>query len=344
VHGDDHLVHEAPLGAAGDQLVGLREKLDQAGAVALLDDVEKRFDREDVVEVHQQLVVAVGQHQEARQHAAPAPLLDGRPAGGALHLGHAFDLVARHPPGGAGEHELAVGDARQEGGAFQRPPAPTDAAQELLVLQGAEKAIDPEAAHREVVGAGEARHDLSVEAARAQHDAVALHGHQQVGHRDLMLFIGAGASKERDLVIPQHRAREDVADAPLRQVHDLGENGLRAQRLLGPQMLPGALAEQLVGMAEAAQEAGAGGARGAAHQDLELAAVERLGGCGGEGNQHLEGVGQALPRRGGRRRHLVEVFGGQLDLVGALRACLLDLGEQHGLARSPRVGGIARGR
>ena len=69
-------MEEPPLGAARAELVRPGEELDQPRPVALLDHVEEGLDREHVVEVHQQLVVAVDEGDEA----GDAALLAASPA------------------------------------------------------------------------------------------------------------------------------------------------------------------------------------------------------------------------------------------------------------------------
>src|SRR3712207_9164439 len=67
----------------------------------------------------------------------------------------------------------------------------------------------------------------------------------------------------------QHRPAEDVPHPTLRQVDDLGEDGVRPQRLLGPQVRLDALAERGVGVAEAPHQAGPGGAAGPVQRSEE---------------------------------------------------------------------------
>ncbi len=57
--GHQDLVQEPALGTGRGQLVRSGKDLHQAGAVALFDDVQESIDREDVLEVDQQLVVGV---------------------------------------------------------------------------------------------------------------------------------------------------------------------------------------------------------------------------------------------------------------------------------------------
>ena len=198
------------------------------------------------------------------------------------------------------------------------------------------------------MGAGQARHDLAAEAARAQDDLRAAHRHHQVGDRDLPLGRRAGAAEEGDLPAAQHRPRQDVADPPLRQVDDLREQRAGGQGLLGAQVLGDLPRDLGVGVAEAAEQAGARGADRAPEEDAEVAGVERLLRRGGDRRHHLERVGQGRQLgglaggcRSGGGRQAVDVLGGEVDLPAAGGERVGEEGEQVGFARRPghrRVG------
>jgi hypothetical protein len=57
--------------------------------------------------------------------------------------------------------------------------------------------------------------------------------------RDRQPSLGrrAGLSQKLDLVLAERRPQQDVADAALGQVHDLGEHSVGLQRFLRPQMI-----------------------------------------------------------------------------------------------------------
>ena len=95
--------------------------------------------------------------------------------------------------------------------------------------------------------------------------------------RDLPLLGSAGAAEEGDLEAPQEGTGEDVADPALGQVHDLGEQGVGNEGLLRLQVLFDPRADGLVGVAEAAQDAGSRRPRGVVHQQPEVARREGLG-------------------------------------------------------------------
>src|SRR6188508_2284832 len=54
---DRQLVEEAALGADGAELIRSRERLDEDGMVAALDQLGEALDAQDIAEVDQQLVV-----------------------------------------------------------------------------------------------------------------------------------------------------------------------------------------------------------------------------------------------------------------------------------------------
>ncbi len=189
----------------------------------------------------------------------------------------------------------------------------------------------------EVVGGGHARDHLPAEPRRAQHDPRAGDRDAQVVDRDLLLGRRAGAAEEGDLVLAQHRPRQDVADPPLRQVDDLGEDGLRVERLLGPQVGLDLAVELGVGVAEAAEQPRSRGAAGVVEEDLEIPPVERLLRGRGEGDHDVKGLreGGFLLRRVVGRRHAVEILGGDLDLPLPLGERPVEPGEQEGLDAPP---------
>ncbi len=160
------------------------------------------------------------------------------------------------------------------------------------MLQRAQEAVDTQAAPGVVVRGGEPRDYLAPEPAGAEHDPLALDRHEQVRQGQLPAGRRAGASQVRDLVAAQHGPAQDVADPSLRQVHDLGERALRVDRLLGRQVRPDELAELVVGVAEAAEQPGAGRPRRRVQHHLEVTVPRCLLTAGHDRGQHLERVGE----------------------------------------------------
>ena len=119
-------------------------------------------------------------------------------------------------------------------------------------------------------------------------------GDHEVVHGDLLFGRGARAAEVRDLVCTQQRARGDVSDAPLRQVDDLGEDGIRLQRLLGAQVPLDRPLQLGVAVGEPAEEAGAGRPHALPEQQLKLAGVQRLLRSCGEHGPHRERVRKRL--------------------------------------------------
>ena len=103
------------------------------------------------------------------------------------------------------------------------PQSQRDPRDDLLVLQRAQEAVDAQTVPEVVVRGREPRDHLAPEPTGAEHDPLALDGHEQVGQWQLPVRGRAGASQVRDLVAAQHGPAQDVADPPLRQVHDLGD-------------------------------------------------------------------------------------------------------------------------
>ena len=245
----------------------------------------------------------------------------------------ARSLVAE-VPAGPGQDHPAADDAGQERRLPQRPPVPGDPRGDLLVLQRAQEAVDAETAPDVVVRGGEPRDDLAPEPAGAEHDPLALDGHEQVGQGQLPVGRRAGASQVRDLVAAQHGPAQDVADPSLRQVHDLGEHALRVDRLLGRQVRADELVELVVGVAEAAEQPRAGRSRRRVQHHLEVTVPRGLLTVGHDRGQHLERVGErrdiAVADRGGLGR-----LDRDLAAPGGERAG--ELAEQERVAAGPRT-------
>jgi hypothetical protein len=297
--------------------------------------VDKALDGEDRLEVDRELVVVVGEDDVPGEGACAAPLGDGAEAFGSLRRPQLRQLLFRHVPGRAREDEAAVGDARQERRSVERPPAPGRARGESIPLQRAEKPVKAEAPAREGVRGGEARDHPPAEPFRPQLQALALHGDEEVGDGDPPLRRDAGAAEERDLVLAQHGPDEDVPDAALGQVDDLGEQRVGLERLLGPHVIFDDAAKIRVRVAEAAEERGARGADDPLEKDADVARVERLVGTRGDAGHDGEGPGQREWRPG---REGFDVARAEDDLPSAVGQGSREHPEKLLLPLPPRDG------
>ena len=264
-------MHVTPIIAFGAQFIRARVHLGERRGFTALQQVDQRVDREGVVEINGERVVVVGQHDPARQPTRRAPALKRvvlrRSAAGLLQ---GADVVARDAPGGAGEDQPSIGDAGQKRQRRERAPVPGAAVKAALGLEQAQKAIDVQRAPREVVRARQPGHDATPEPTRTQNEAVAGEAQREIGDRNLLIRRGPGATEIRNLAAAEHRAKEDVAEAALGEVHHFGEDRVRIERLFLAQMR-GHVREQIgIGVAEAAKQVGA---RRAA--DVNAAARER---------------------------------------------------------------------
>jgi hypothetical protein len=216
---------------------------------------------------------------------------------------------------------------------------PGQSAGHALILQRAEEAIGADAAH-EVVRAGESRNHFAAEPLGPQDDPLLVDGDLQIGPGDLLFSRRARAAEERDLVIAQDRARDDVAGAALRHVHDLREDGVGPRRLFGRQMLADARFEPGVDMAEASEHPDARRSAGRLPEQLEPPRVRLLLGCGREPGHHLDRIGLRLRLAG---RQLVDVLLRQLDLLLAARERRVHLAQLPRLQTAPRDSRVRRG-
>ena len=331
----DQLVHEPSFRPVRAELVGGRERLFQAGVVAPLHEVDEALDGEDRLEVDRELVVVVGEDDVPGEAARAPPLGDGAEAFGSARGTQLRQLLLRHVPGRAGEDEAAVGDARQERRPVERPPAPGRARGAPIRLERAEKPVEAEAPTREGVRGGEARDHPPAEPFRPQLHALVLHGDEEVGDGNPPFRLDAGAAEKHDLVLAQHGPQEDVPDAALGQVDDLGEERVGLERLLGPQVLLDDAAKLRVRVAEAAQERGARRADDPLEEDADVARVERLVGARGDAGHDGEGPGQRERRDGGEA---LDVARAEDDLLCAVGQGSREQTEKLLLPLPPRDG------
>ena len=129
---------------------------------------------------------------------------------------------------------------------------------------------------------GEPRDHLAAQPARAQADAIADDGDEQIGDRDAPVARRGRAAQKRDLARAEHGPQEHVAHPALGQVDDLGEDRVRPQRRLVGQVAAHRLLQLRKRMTEPAQQRRAGRAGGTLEVDAEVPAVDRVVRCGGE--------------------------------------------------------------
>jgi hypothetical protein len=125
--------------------------------------VRERFQAQHVVQVDQQLVVAVGEGYIPR-HAEtfPQPLDRGELAGpGGPAEGSEFGVA--EIPAGPGQDQPAADDAGQERSLPQGAPVPHKPGIDLLVLERAQEAVDTETPPDMVMRGREPRDDLAPE-------------------------------------------------------------------------------------------------------------------------------------------------------------------------------------
>jgi len=358
---DHDLVLEAAVRSAQDRLVRSGGDLAEGLPRALLDQRGQCLDREHVLEIDRQLVVAVDDQDVARHAALLAQLLDrGEPASPGLGA-ERLQVLALEPPAAGGEHEAPGSHARPEGQEIER--AEVDAGGADLGLQGAEEAVEAEPTGAgEVVSGGEARDDLDAERARAQHHAAAAQREHEVGDRDLLRARDARAAEVRDLVVAQHGAEDDVSQPSLREVDDLGEDGVRPVRLFSAQVGHDVRVQIRVGVAEAAEHHGAGRAPVGSEVEGVVAGGERLRRGGADAHLQLERIRHRsrapplhhlevvvaegdllLAARQGGRHQLGEAAVGDVDgsaVLGRRPAAERDAGQERG-GLGARGGGAA---
>src|SRR5262249_54124240 len=92
--------------------------------------------------------------------------------------------LLREPPARWREHHLVADYPRKELRCLQRPPAPGEV-DDALLLKRAEEAVDAETATVIVVRARQPRDHLAAEALRAEHHAGAFDGDQEIGDWDV---------------------------------------------------------------------------------------------------------------------------------------------------------------
>lgn len=301
--GHDQLVDEVTFGRRHGEAL-LAPQLHQGRGAARLHQIDERLHVQHAVQVDGQHVVAVGEAHPAIERQRLAELLHGAVARRAGGLPQPRELIPRQVPPRGREDRAPLADPGQERRAGEGAPGEAGRVRRVLVRQGAEEAVDAQRGQGPVVGAGQARDDLPAKARRPQDDAAALDPHQQVTERDLLRGRGAGPAKVRDLPAAEHRTAQDVAHAPLGQVHDLREQGVGARRLLGREVSLHSAAERDVAVAEAAEQQRPRGARDRVDEELE--GVVRAAGPRRDRGDHGEGVRQA---RGAGRRQDLEVGG-----------------------------------
>ena len=73
---------------------------------------------------------------------------------------------------------------------------------------------------------------LASKPSRAEMDAPLAHRDVKIGDRNLSIPGRPRAAEIGNLVISQDRAVQDIPQPPFRQMHDLGEDGIRFERFL----------------------------------------------------------------------------------------------------------------
>ena len=351
-------MRELALGVARHQRLGPGVQLEDAHLRPAVNQPGEAVHGQRVVEVHDELVVAVRDRHQTRQGPGRAQPLHGvvdaralrdhglgraRALAAMLDLDRAYgsgqigQILGLEPPACRAQHDAMPAHAGQEARMIQRPPGPRPAGA-ILPLQRAQEAVHADRAQVEVVRRGQPRDHLAIEAPRAQDDAISAHRDQQILHRDVLVGRRAGDAEERDLVLAQHRPAQDVAQPALVQVYDLGEDGVRTQRLLGAEMVAYELVQRGRGVTEAAQHARARGAAGAAQQHLELAARQRLGRRRHHRGHDREGVGERGRVVRGQRVHIRVgehelVLAAGPDVLEPAQEPAMQLGERRALVR-----------
>ena len=300
----DQLVKEASFRSFRAQLVRRRKELGEHDLRTTAHELDHGVERERVFEIDEQLVVAFRETQVAGHPPRLAKTFRQTVTLRSRGVRDRPDLGGRDAPACAGEDQAAAGDTRQERREVHRSPIPLHADGRL---DRREKPVDAEAFHRRVVRRGDPRDDLAIETARAEADAIARNRHHQILDRDLPVRRRAGAAEERDLMAAQDRAREDVADPPGRQVHDLREDCIRMKRLLVGEVLPHSLVDVGIGVAETAEHARAGRSLCAEEKHAKVAALDRLRRFRAEHGHRVKGLGhrrtaRIFPAARGRRR------------------------------------------
>ncbi len=325
-------MHETAFRAGDAQRIGAGEQLDEQRLAPPPELVSERRDAQHVVEVDDELLVKVGEGYVARQPPLGAPGLHrGELVGTACTVERPQFGLCDVPAGGA-QHEPSADDPRQEGGMPERAPIPLEPGHRVLALKRAQEAVHAQVPPLLVMGGGEPRHDLALEAAGAQHDAAAAHRHQQVGDWNLAVGRRAGATEVGNLVIAQHRTAHGVADPAVRKVHDLGEQPLGPSCLLRLKVGQDELVQRLVGVAEPAKQRGARGPAHITQEHTEGALLDRAVGLGRHHGPHVEGIGEWTTLLRGQR---LEVGRLKRDLAGPFGKRLCQLPQEQRIAGGP---------
>src|SRR5262249_10527953 len=89
----------------------------------------------------------------------------------------------------------------------------------------------------------------------SQNNLATRNGDEEVRDRYLAIDRSPGASQIRNLVVAKNRPEQDVPQAPLRQMNDLGKDRIRVQRFFRPQMLLDEAVEIRIGVAKPSEQA-----------------------------------------------------------------------------------------
>ncbi len=127
-----------------------------------------------------------------------------------------------------------MGDAREEGRRLvEDSPREAERPRDAFLLERSEEPEEGLARPvLEVEGAGDPRHDLLPERARAQKDPVLDDRDEEVSYGDRLLR--ARAAEEGDLEAAEDGPEDHVPEPSLGEVDDLGEESAWARPLLGP--------------------------------------------------------------------------------------------------------------
>ncbi len=153
--------------------------------------------------------------------------------------------------------------------------------------------------------------DFTAQPCRAQHNTIAGQGDEQIGHRNPSAGGRGGPAQVGDLVVAQPRPGQHIADAALGKMNDLGEDRVRPQRLLGPQMSQHVLPQHLLAVAETAQQIGSRRPASTGEEHTEPALCHRCLAAGEHGSHRAERVGQGWWR--------ILCFGQSSQLLGSER-------------------------
>src|SRR5437868_12560950 len=121
------------------------------------------FDAEHVVEVYRERLSSIAERNLAWKTPLGAPGLNLTKQIGAPFPAEKCDLVLAQAPSRKRQHQPPCRDTRQERSSFERSPVPAEPIGSSLLLQRAQKPINPQAAPLVIMGVGHARDDLAAE-------------------------------------------------------------------------------------------------------------------------------------------------------------------------------------